>query len=195
MKKSISAVLLVLATIPVFALDLTPHEIVLSNDGPPVKRYFFQDGSKRFSFRIDNKMSVNGGSEAATFQFADTGIATMKLAKSQLKPGLPFDQKNLEAYRAAAGALLPADAANVQVEEKRDAIPINGWASHQFVFTYNAMGLPFRRSVTFVNFSEKEQIIFDLSALAPDYEKIYARGYRVLNSLSDLPPTSTQGPT
>ena len=44
--------------------------------------------------------------------------------------------------------------------EKPNAIPINGWTRHQFIFTYNLFGFPYRRSVTFINYSEKEPIVF-----------------------------------
>ena len=44
--------------------------------------------------------------------------------------------------------------------EKPNAIPINGWTHRQFIFTYNLFGFPYRRSVTLMNYSEKEQIVF-----------------------------------
>ena len=198
MKKLISAALLLFGAFlnGTYALDLTPHEISLTNDGPPVKRYFFQDLGKRMSFRIDNKMTVSGASDSAVFRFGDIKTAGMTLSKSRINPEVPFDEKNLESYRAAARAFLPPDAKNAQLEEEKpNAVAINGWTSQQFIFTYNLFGFPYRRSVTFLNYGEKEQIIFDVSASTPDYEKTYARGYRVLNSLSDLSADSKSGPT
>jgi hypothetical protein len=198
MKKLIAAALLLSGPIwgQIYALDLTPHEILLSNDGPPLKRYFFQDGDKRLSFRIDNKMTINGASNSVTFGFNDIKGAGMKLSKSQMNPEIPFDQKNLESYRSAARTFLPRDAMNIQLdEEKPNAIAINSWTSHQFIFSYNLFGFPYRCSVTFLNYSEKEQIIFEVDASATDFEKTYMRGYRVLNSISDLSPGSESGPT
>jgi hypothetical protein len=178
------------------AIDLTPHEITLTDDGPPVKRYFFQDGDKRLSFRIDEKMTVRGGSEAAVFGFNDLQTGMVSLSKSKAGSEVPFDQQHFESYRATARTFLPTDATNVLlVEEKLDAIAINGWTSQQFVFTYTSSGVPHRQSITFFNYSEKEQIILNVRASAPDYEKAYLRGYRVLNSLSDLPVSSDSGPT
>lgn len=198
MKKLIAAALLLSGPIlnTVCALDLTPHEIRLSNDGPPLKRYFFQDGAKRVSFRIDNKMTINGAGNLVTFGFDDIKGAEMKLSKSQMNPEIPFDQKDLELYRAAARTFLPRDAMNIQLaEEKPNAIAINNWTSHQFIFSYNLFGFAYRCSVTFVNYSEKEQFIFEVNASATDFEKTYMRGYRVLNSISDLSTGSDSGPT
>jgi hypothetical protein len=176
-------------------LDLTPHEIILGSDGPPMKRYFFEDEGKRLSFRIDNAMATSGSSDAVGFQFADLRNAAMKILRSQTKPAVPFDEKNIQFYRNTARTLLAADAANVELqEEKPNAISINGWTSHQFIYTYTLFGASYRRSITFLNYSETEQFIVDVIAVADDYEKTYARGYRVLNSLTDL-PISTAGPT
>jgi hypothetical protein len=200
MKKIITAALLLTAALlseaPALDLDLTPHEIALANDGPPIRRYFFQDANKRLGFRMDDKMSASGATDSAVFRFSDIKTAAMKLSKSQMKPEVLFDEKNLVSYRAAARRFVPADAKDVRIaEEKADAIAINGWTSRQFVFTYSLFSIPYRRSITFLNYSEKEQIIFDIGAAATDYEKTYFRGYRVLNSLSELNSNSTSGPT
>jgi hypothetical protein len=198
MKKLFTIVLAITAAFlgELNALDLTPHEIHPTSDGPLVKRYYFEDSIKRLSFRIDNKMTVTGAPDSVAFRFNDIKTAAMTISKSRMSSEMLFDQKNLESYRAAARALLPSDAKNIQLEEEKpDAISINGWTSQQFIFTYDSLGSPCRRSVTFLNYSEKEQIIFDVGASAPDYEKTYMRGYRVLNSFSDLRADSTSGPT
>ncbi len=180
----------------IYALNLTPHELTVAKDGPPIKRYFFQDEDKRLIFRMDNMMTVDGTTASATFRFNDLKSAGMTLSKSPMKPEMLFDQKNLEQYRSVARSFVPQNATDVQPESERsDAVPINGWTSHQFIFTYNLFGFPYRRSVTFVNYSEKEQLMFDVCGAEADYAKAYMRSYRVLNSLSELLPTSTLGPT
>jgi len=198
MKKWNTAVLLFFGLISTgaHALDLTPLVIILSNDGPPATRYFFQDGGKRLSYRIDNKMTVKGTSSSVAFQFNDIAAAEMKWSKSPVRPVLPFDEKNLEAYRTAARTFLPHHATDIQLEEEKpEAIAINGWTSHQFIFTYKMFGVGRRRAVTFVNLHAHEQVVFEISAAPADYEKAYARGYRVVNSISELLVTSRQGPT
>jgi hypothetical protein len=198
MKKSVIIVFAVTASFvgELSALDLTPHEIHPTGDVPLVKRYYFEDSIKRLSFRLDNKMTVRGAPDSVAFHFNDIKTAGMTISKSRMSSEMPFDQKNLESYRAAARALLPSDAKNIQLEEEKpDAISINGWTSQQFIFTYDSLGSPCRRSVTFLNYSEKEQIILDVGASAPDYEKTYIRGYRVLNSFSDFRSDSSSGPT
>lgn len=178
------------------ALDLTPHEVARESNSPITMRYYFQDAAKRFSFRIDNKMTVHGTSQSASFSFKDIPDGSMKLSKSRLQPELPFEEKNLETYRAAASALLPAEATDVKLEEELpEAIAINGWSSRQYSFTFKLFGVARRRSVTFINFNPQEQIVFEIAAPEVNYEKTYARGYRVLNSLSDLLPGSGSGPT
>jgi hypothetical protein len=196
MKKFTAIACLLIATLPsVRALDLTPHEVIQSNEGPPMKRYYFEADSKRLSFRIDGKMSLSGNSDTVGFGFGDLKNATMKISRSQTNPSIPFDEKNIHFYRNTARTFLAADATNVQAEEEKpNAISINGWTSHQFVYSYTFFGLSYRRSITFLNYSDTEQFIVDVTATADDYEKTYTRGYRVLNSLTDL-PINTAGPT
>lgn len=177
------------------ALSLSPNELPQAADGPTVKRYYFQDEGKRLTFRIDGKMDVNGSVDAVAFRFEDLPGASMKIVRSSMKPANLFDEKNLTAYRATARALLAPEAANVEFsQEIPNAISINGWTSHQFILTYDLFGLHYRRSVTFLNYSEKEQFVVDVVGGLDDYAKAYARGYRVLNSLSDR-PISNAGPT
>ena len=176
------------------ALNLQPREVPVEKDGPPIRRYFFQDEGKRLLFRIDGNMTVGGSAAEAVFRFSDIHDAAMKLSKSRMTPEIAFDEKGLKLYRPAAQSYVPAQATDVQmIEENSDAIPINNWTDHQFIFTYKLFGTPYRESVTFFNYSPTEQLVFDVRSREADYEKTYSRSYRVLNSLSDF--AGTPGPT
>ncbi|MDQ6912810.1 MAG: hypothetical protein M3128_08040 [Verrucomicrobiota bacterium] len=195
MKKILASIFLGIISSAHATLDFTPNEINAASDGPALKRYYFRDGRKQLTFRIDNKMSVNGSSDAAAFRFQDMQGAATKLARSQTSAHTLFDEKNLASYRNVARTSLPADAADVQMEEERaNPITINGWTSYRFIFSYKLFGNAQRRSITFINYSDAEQLIFDVSATADDYQKVYARSFKILNSISDL-PVDPNGPT
>jgi hypothetical protein len=197
MKKSISAALFLTLPCLAFAgaLDLTPHPIITAFKGLRVNRYFFEDAGKQMGFRIDNNMTVKGTSASAVFEFGDLKNSGMKILRSPKNPEAPFGEKDLESYRAVARALVPESATDVQVEqEKPGAIAINAWTSYQFVFTYNLSGSAYRRSVIFLNYDKTEQLIMDVSAPSPEFDRVYLRSYQVLNSLSEL-RTSSSGPT
>jgi hypothetical protein len=197
MKKTFVSTLFAMACLPLAqALTLQPREILVEKDGPPVRRYFFQDEGKRLLFRIDGKMSVRGSANQAVFGFSDIHDAAMKLSKSGMTPQIPFDEKNLELYRTAARVYLSGQATDVKItEETPDAIPINGWVSHQIAFSYKIRGVPCRQSITFFNYSSTDQLVFDVMSSEAEYEKTYERSYRVLNSLSEYVPKSETGPT
>lgn len=178
------------------ALDLTPHEVSSTIAGIPSLRFYFHNDDQRLSFRIDNQMTVSGGTDYAKFRFQDLNTAGMKISKSPLKPTMPFDEKNAEAYREAARGFLPKDATAIQLEEEKpDAIPINGWTTQQYAFTYTLFGVPSRCVLTFINFSPTQQLVFEVSAAATDYGKASARSYRVLNSLGEMRAEDGVGPT
>lgn len=178
------------------ALNFTPQRIVMGGDGPTRVRYFFKDGDKRVGFRIDGKMSVSGSSDMAIFRFEGLNSANMRLYPSPSHADVPFDKIGPDSYEAVSRTLLPPDATKVQLAEtKLGAISINGWTSLQFTYVYEFYGLSFRRSITFLNFSPTEQVVVQVSAQEENYQNIYSRSYRVLNSLFDLPLDSKPGPS
>ena len=178
------------------ALNLTPLRIMIGGDGPERVRYYFRDAEKRFVFRMDPKMNVTGSSDSAAFRFEDVATAATRFFKSPSPTSVAFDENGLRAYEALARSSLPSDALNVQlVEQIPDAIAINGWKGVQFIYTYQFYGLSYRRSITFLNFSETEQFVFDVSSRAVDYPAVYARSYRFLNSLYEMPNDQPVGPS
>lgn len=176
------------------ALNLTPNPIAFEGQGTSITNYFFEDNGKRLSFLVAANTRVTGNNDAVAFRFDDLPRATMKISRSQISPRIPFDEKSLPTYRDIARAILGSDVQNVQVEELPNPISINRWTSHQFTFTYDQFGQHLRRSVTFLNFSESEQLVIDISSSSEDYAKSYTLAYRVLNSLTDV-PFAKDGPT
>jgi hypothetical protein len=171
----------------VCALDLTPHAVTTAYNNLRSTRYFFDDGGKSMAFRIDNNMTVKGGSSSAAFKFSDLRNAEMQIRKSPKTPETLFVGKDLEAYRTDARVALPEGASEVQIErENAAAIPINGWTSYQFILRYKLFGASYRRSVTFLNYNKVEQLIIDVSAPDSTFDLAYLRSYQVLNSLSEL---------
>ena len=125
------------------ALDLTPHAVTTTINNLRVNRYFFDDAGKQMAFRIDNNMTVKGASAAFNSEFTDLRNADMQILKSARKPEMLFGEKELDIYRADARALLSADSTDVQVHrETSGSIPINGWTSYQFVFSYSFSVMP-----------------------------------------------------
>ena len=185
-----------LGLLPAFALDLTPHQILPQPDLPPSQRYYFLDEGRQFSFKIDNKMTIAGGSDAVSFSFKDAATGSMRLTKSSAPAELPLDDKSGETYRAAARALIPSQATDVQLQrESSSAVVINGWTSRQYKFLYSLAGIRYCRAITFINLAPQKQIVFDVIAAMNDFPKVYARSYLVLNSIGDTPASSQNGPT
>jgi hypothetical protein len=132
-------------------------------------------------------MSVTGSKDQAIFRFSDVSTALMRLLRSPESASPAFDAKGLELYQVKARALLPPGATNIQLLQSiPNGIVINDWKSLQFIYTYEFYGLSYRRAIAFLNVREGEQLVFDVSARAIDYEKIYPRAYRVLNSFFEL---------
>ena len=170
------------------ALDLTPHRRV-SGVEDATTSYYFQDTSRKMGFRLDPNTSADGSASKVVFQFTDLDSSGMTIAKSPLNAQTPFDGDALKKYLSLAREALPGGATNVVLEkETPDPIAINGWTSHQYVFTCNFYGVSLRRSITFLNFSKKEQWLITISAPVKNYYKTYARSYGILNSIYEMKP-------
>ncbi len=113
----------------------------------------------------------------------------MTIAKSPLDTRTPFSGDALKQYSDLARNSLPAGATDVVLEQDvPNPISINGWSSHGYVFTCNFFGVKFRRSVTFLNFSPKDQWLIAINAPVKNYDKTYARTYGILNSMYAMKP-------
>jgi len=170
------------------ALDLNPHRRVAGVEDA-TSRYYFQNDAKKMGFRVDPKTQVSGNPAKAVFEFSDLETAWMTIVHSALTPDIPFDGDGLKKYHDLAAASLPAGSLNVVLEKEiPNAIPINGWTSHQYVFTCNFYGVSVKKSLTFLNFSGKEQLLITVSAPVNDYAKVYGRSYGILNSIYEMKP-------
>lgn len=181
---------LAISNAPCDTLDLTPQKFVHGiEDG--TGHYYFKDNARKLkvSFRVDCETAVEGQSSSLHFRFTNTDSADMKVSTSPLGPGLLFDEKGLEQYRQAAQACLPAGSTEVVLEQETpDVVPINSWSSYQFVFKYLLYGARFRKSVTFLNYSEKDQVVMSVGAQPKDYQDTYDRSFRILNSFHEILP-------
>lgn len=194
--RQLTAILLFIAALigEARGINLTPLEVRIEGDGPARLRYYFEDTPQRVGFRIDSLMSVTGSSDLATFRFTDVSAALMRLLRSPTPANTAFDAKGVELYQVMARALLPSGATNIQLLQSiPGGIVINDWKSLQFIYTYEFFGLSYHRAIAFLNVREGEQLVFDVSAPAIDYDKIYPRAYRVLNSFFEL--ARDPGPT
>ena len=197
MKRFVCSLLFLLGPLlaHVDALDLTPHPLSTAYNSLRANRYFFDDAGKSMGFRIDNNMTVKGTSSSVAFKFNDLRNADMQIKKSPRKPETQFVGEDLEGYRKDGRAALPEGVTDVQLErEIAAAIPINGWTSYQFVFSYKLLGVNYHRSVTFLNYNKLEQLVIDVGAPDAAFELVSLRGYQVLNSLSEL-QTESAGST
>ncbi len=174
------------------ALDLTPHRRIAGVQDNTY-RYYFQDGPKKIAFRTDPSTSVDGSAGKASFEFNDLGTAGMTISRSSLTPDTPLEGASAKQYQDLAAASLPSGSAKVVLEKDvPNPITINGWTSHQYVFTCSYYGASLKRSVTILNFNKKDQLIISISATPSNYDKAYARGYAILNSIYEMKPGEDQ---
>ncbi len=181
-----------LAALPLFqasGLDLNPRWIDTAIDGVPKHQLFFADGDKKFMLSLDRETEVSARFGGTDFRFPKFPDADFIMLPSRLTPGDAFDEAKLVDYRAAARALLPARSHDaVVVEEKANPIPINDWKSFRVKFRFNMDARAYAQEVTFLNVSERDQIVLITSAPERDWNEATQRSWQILRSWQEMLP-------
>ena len=189
--------ILSLLTLPLLrasALDLTPRWIDTAIDGVPKRQMYFADGSKKFLLSIDKETEVGARFGGAEFKFPKFPDIDFILVPSQFKPDAAFDETNLAAYREAARKLLPARAHDAEIaEEKVNPIPINGWKSFRALIRFKMDSRACVQTVTFINVSERDQIVLVTTAPERDWNEASERSWQIARSWQEMLP-GDEGP-
>lgn len=184
-----SAALAGLLACPAQALDLRPRYHTSVFDGIVVRRPYFADGERKFGVITDGETEVTEAGEGAMFRFRTIRMATVSLTKSPLSVDLPFAGETLERYRAGAVGLLPSDAREVVLEQRAaEPLPVNGWRSYRFVFTYRHGTGQMRESITFLNLSSQQQIVVRAAARLQDWEELASRADDIMVRWHEIRP-------
>lgn len=187
-----------------YALDLSPIALPGQLGEMDRGRYYFRDGEKRIGFRVDANTTVREDNGSTTFRFSDADQCAAAIAHSAIQPALagnsskpapaatfgmsgPFDVSQVDRYRQAAVASLPAGATDVAVEkEEKDPVAINGWSSYLFILKYSFYGKSFRQGALFLNYNPTEQLLISISTPPEQFESVFERMFRVLNTFYEM---------
>lgn len=197
MKKS--ALVLILAQFAAssasLAVDLTPHYLDIANGSVADRVLYFNDGTKKIGVTLDRETEVVAEAGSVSFFFTTLPGTNLNIRESTLTTEVPFSDKSLELYRSAALLLVPKGIKDAKIEsEESDPIPVNNWHSYRFVFAYYTGTVAAKRSVTFLNVSEKQQLILVVTATAQNFAAAAVRSHQIICSWHELQP-SEQKPT
>jgi len=181
---SFACVLLLAASMPVPALDLTPHlhEIPFP-DGSSLRRYYFIDGDTKYTIDTEHGTEVSASSGGAVFRYQDLPGASLVMQASPYKPEIPFNAGSLGIYRQSAESFAPNGAkAEGEFEETLNPISQDGWTSYRFSRAYKLPGSTIRQSVIFLNLLPKQQIVLVTTAFSAEFGGAQSRTERVITS-------------
>ena len=171
------------------SIDLTPRFITTYTDGLPTLRPFFRDGDKKFGVTLDTETKLMPYEDSALFYFEKFQRASMRLLPSPMKAEVSFEAANLPRYREASARLLPKEAEKpVMEKELADVIPINGWLSYSYTYTYEIVGTRFRESITFINFDAKQQVALQIKATESEFPVVSVRGWDIIARWHEIKP-------
>jgi hypothetical protein len=170
-------------------LVLTPRLITLDFAGVPVRRAYFMDGEKKFAVTMDNETELAAQGDGALFRFTQLPLATVELHRSPIKAGTGFSEENVAVYARAARQFVAA-VAEVLPEQPvvLDPLPINGWKSCRFNFTYRIGGAPVRADVTFIDLNAKDQIVVITGSSERDYASARLRSDDLIRRWHEVTP-------
>lgn len=178
----LAALVYLLAAIPGAAIDFTPHFVATIEDGVPMNRMHFTDGTRPIYYRAAPGWTWSGDANCITFTPRHEGNWRVSLQNSP--PGhtrIPLQDTGLVKLREIASATLPPDTTRlIKVWETVNPVIIHGWTSFEIGFDYAQSGRAFRRSILFLNLDSKRQIRLIVDAPPMEFQPIYKNAYRTL---------------
>ena len=171
-----------------WSLDLTPHFVTRITGNQTEDIPYFLDGDTRYSAELPRGVSASQGEGTAIFNYQYLeGSLTMR--PSPFKPDVLFGGPALEAYRKVALGFVPAGATDASIQQENpNPLTFNGWTSHRFTIGYQLPGRSFLQSVTFLNFSDRQQIVLITCAPRKNFEKAEALTDEIMGRWRKLRP-------
>ena len=170
-------------------LDLTPHIIVRQVNELRFQCPYFRAGKSRYGVNLPIATSVSGDSGGVRFVFSELEGAVFAMKPSPLKPAVSFKEPDLEAYRKAALGFMVSYAKEPVIQkEQSNPFSINNWSSHRFVISSSGPGMRIIQEVTFLNFSETQQIVLITTADVKNIDEAAAKSFQIMNSFHLLRP-------
>ena len=187
--KTTALIFAITASLPAFAVDLTPRYIDTFEAGIASHRLYFSDGEKKIGLSLDRETSVTAAGGGVLFRFPRFPEATFLVKHSPVTADQPFSGVPLDRYREAARRLLPPGSTEVKaLDELRDPLTINRWRSHRLAYTFAAGSTPMVQQVTFLNLSADEQLVLVTTASERNFAEAAARSFQIIRSWQPMLP-------
>ena len=173
----------------VAAVDLTPRYVDTYRDGVTFHRLFFADGDQKIGLSVDRETVVEAGGGGTVFRVPKFPDILFTLKHSPMSADQPFAGISLDRYQEAARRILPPGAADVKlVTQEPDPITINRWHSYRFTYSFESAGIVRHLTVTFLNITAEEQLLFIVSAKEQNFKEAAARSWQTIRSWQPLLP-------
>jgi hypothetical protein len=186
---AISILLLVAGHGTVHAIDLRPKYSDKNENGIARHQMFFFDGTRKIGLIFNYQTQLQAAGNGTLVRFLPIPDASLVLRPSPMSADEPFSGASLERYREAAHRLLPPRITHVKpLGETPDALPINGWQSYRFVFSFAEGDADRMCSATFVNLNESEQIVLITTANQDHFNDATERVWLLMRTWHVLPP-------
>jgi hypothetical protein len=190
---SVSLLIAIAFSLPAAATDLTPHFMNKNRDGVVIRRPFFDDGMKKYGFKIDDETKLSAYEGGALFRFDKMPEASMRLRRSPVPAETGFGPETFEGYQQAARTLLPPGADAVTfVASELNPLPINHWQSLRVTFSYRSANQSYRQSAIFLNLKPTEQIVVQASADERHFEDVASRAFNIIRRWHEILPEESE---
>lgn len=168
-------------------LDLTPLSVTRVMNNIRFCCPYFLDGETRYSVNLPAGVTFVSDGGGTLFRFAETGGAVFLMRPSPLKPKVLFEEPDLKLYRKAALSFVPASADSTAIQkEQPNPLPMNNWNSYRFTVSSNVSGVSTIQEITFLNFSDTQQIVLITTADSRYFDQAAQKSFEIINSFHAL---------
>jgi hypothetical protein len=153
-------------------LQLTPHETEYDLEGVKLRQLVFFDGAQRITYAPPRGWQYSGGGDRFVLHptrelSAEAVIRSVNVAQPEA-----FNNETMKRLAEQATASLPGGSTHIAiVSEEKNPLLIEQKETFLIILHYECYGVPYARSVMFLN-RKNEQVIFQFTAARPNFDKL-----------------------
>lgn len=161
-----------LALLPTLAeaLDFTPKESWRQLEGFRIPTLIFTHGPSKIRYQPPAEWQVNGGGHTLSLYPGEQGafMQLRTIARPAVAEGTTEDVAKLSRL------FLPSDATDAQLTEERPSpFTLDGAASHEFIYSYNAGGQRYLTAIALCDYDPRERVVVVITARTADFHAIH----------------------
>jgi hypothetical protein len=168
------------------AIDLTPHFVTRVTGAGSLRIPFFLEGTTRYTFDLPQDVTISEEAGGVSFVFNRLEGASFIIKPSPFTPAQEFGAPGFE--KQALASLPPGADEILSQPGKATPLSFTGAKFQGFAYSFRLPGRRFIQAVSFVNYSNDQQVMLIVTATAGGFDQALSISNQMLHSWRKVLP-------